>query len=100
MLVLSRKPGEKVIIGDKITITIVEVKGNRVRVGIDAPGSVPILPHRAQRVPRCGRGFDARSRKHLLKGSTFPSLHPADRGCFPRPVKSGEEGRCFVVRVF
>jgi carbon storage regulator len=43
MLVLSRKPGEKVFIGDKITITIVEVKGNRVRVGIDAPDSVPIL---------------------------------------------------------
>ena len=43
MLVLSRKPGEKVFIGENISITIVEVKGNRVRVGIDAPGSVPIL---------------------------------------------------------
>lgn len=43
MLVLSRKPGEKVIIGNGITVTVVEVHGNRVRIGIDAPGNVRIL---------------------------------------------------------
>jgi carbon storage regulator CsrA len=43
MLVLSRKPGEKVVIGNGITITVVEVKGNRVRVGIEAPDRVRIL---------------------------------------------------------
>ena len=43
MLVLSRKPGEKVVIGDGITVTVVEVKGNRIRVGIDAPDQVRIL---------------------------------------------------------
>jgi carbon storage regulator CsrA len=43
MLVLSRKPGEKVVIGNGIAVTIVEVKGNRVRVGIDAPDEVRIL---------------------------------------------------------
>ena len=43
MLVLSRKPGEKVVIGNGITITLVEVQGNRVRVGIDAPDQVRIL---------------------------------------------------------
>ena len=43
MLVLSRKPGEKIIIGNGITVTVVEVNGNRVRVGIDAPHAVPIL---------------------------------------------------------
>lgn len=43
MLVLSRKPGEKVIIGDGITLTVVEVMGNRVRVGIEAPEQVRIL---------------------------------------------------------
>ncbi len=43
MLVLSRKPGEKLIIGDNITLTILEVIGNRVRVGIEAPGDVRIL---------------------------------------------------------
>jgi carbon storage regulator len=43
MLVLSRKTGEKVHIGNDITITLVEIDGNRVRLGIDAPGDVKIL---------------------------------------------------------
>ena len=43
MLVLSRKPGEKVVIGNGITVTVVEVIGNKVRVGIDAPDRVRIL---------------------------------------------------------
>ena len=43
MLVLTRKPGEKVVIGNGITLTVVAVTGNKVRVGIDAPDQVRIL---------------------------------------------------------
>ena len=43
MLVLSRKAGEKVIIGNAIRVTVVAVAGNKVRIGIDAPGHVRIL---------------------------------------------------------
>ena len=43
MLVLSRKPGEKINIGSGITITVVEVRGNKIRLGIDAPENVPIF---------------------------------------------------------
>jgi len=43
MLVLSRKLGEKVVIGNGITVTVVEVKGNRVRLAFDAPDDVRIL---------------------------------------------------------
>lgn len=43
MLVLSRKPGEKILIGDNITVTVVEVVGNRVRIALDAPPHVSIL---------------------------------------------------------
>jgi carbon storage regulator len=43
MLVLTRKPGEKVVIGNGITVTVMEVTGNKVRVGIDAPDQVRIL---------------------------------------------------------
>jgi carbon storage regulator len=43
MLVLSRKPGQKICIGAGITITVVDVSGNRVRIGIDAPKEIAIV---------------------------------------------------------
>jgi len=43
MLVLSRKLGEKILIGEDIIITVVEVKGNRTRIGVSAPEDVKIL---------------------------------------------------------
>jgi carbon storage regulator len=43
MLVLSRKPGEKIHIGKDVTITLLEIQGNRVRIGIEAPDELPIL---------------------------------------------------------
>jgi carbon storage regulator len=43
MLVLSRKPGEKIHIGSGITITVTEVRGNKVRLGIEAPRDIPIV---------------------------------------------------------
>lgn len=42
MLVLTRKEGEGIIIGDDIHITVVELKGGGVRIGIDAPKSTKI----------------------------------------------------------
>lgn len=42
MLVLSRHKGERIKIGDNITITVVEIRGDRVRLGIDAPVEVPV----------------------------------------------------------
>ncbi len=43
MLVLSRKVGEKLVIGDNITIVVNRVAGNRVTIGIDAPDSVRVI---------------------------------------------------------
>ena len=43
MLVLSRKPGEKVVIGNSITLTVVSVLGTKVRLAFDAPDQVRIL---------------------------------------------------------
>ena len=46
MLVLSRRVGESVVIGDDVTVTVLEVRGDVVRIGIDAPRSVMV--HRAE----------------------------------------------------
>jgi len=43
MLILTRKPGESLYIGDDIKVTIVEIKGHQIRVGIDAPTSLKIF---------------------------------------------------------
>ena len=43
MLALTRKPGEKIHIGNNIVITVVEIHGNRVRISIEAPDDVRIL---------------------------------------------------------
>jgi carbon storage regulator len=46
MLVLSRRVGESVVIGDDVTVSVLEVRGDVVRVGISAPRSVAV--HRAE----------------------------------------------------
>lgn len=46
MLVLSRRVGESVVIGDGIVVTVLEVRGDVIRVGIDAPREVKV--HRAE----------------------------------------------------
>ena len=42
MLILSRKTGEKLMIGDDVELTILGIKGNQVRVGVSAPKDVPV----------------------------------------------------------
>jgi carbon storage regulator len=42
MLVLSRRVGESVVIGDDVVVTVLEVRGDVVRVGVDAPRSVQV----------------------------------------------------------
>ncbi len=56
MLILTRRVGETLMIGDDVTITVLGVKGNQVRVGINAPKSVAV--HREEiyeRIKREGR---------------------------------------------
>ncbi len=43
MLVLSRKVGEKILIGDKIAVTVVRVAQGIVRIGVEAPKEMPIV---------------------------------------------------------
>lgn len=55
MLVLSRKAGETIVIGGRITITVSRISGNRVSLAFDAPRQVPI---RRSELPMRDDGFD------------------------------------------
>lgn len=54
MLILTRNPGETLCIGDDITVTIVAINGNQVRIGINAPKSVDV--HREEVYQRIQAG--------------------------------------------
>jgi len=42
MLIITRRPGEKIMLGDEIVVHVMEIVGNSVRVGIQAPRSIPV----------------------------------------------------------
>ena len=74
MLVLSRKLNESIIIDGNIRITIVGVRGSQVRVGIEAPASVPIIREELQ--ARAGSGV-------LLEPSTGESIRDGNTAGSP-----------------
>ena len=60
MLVLSRKKNESIVINNDITIVVVEIRGDKVRLGVEAPKEVPV--HRRE-------VYDAIKRNEMAKGS-------------------------------
>jgi carbon storage regulator len=68
MLVLTRKSGQQVIIDQNIIVTVVAIAGNRVRIGFEAPRTVPVL--RAELAARLPAHLsDADSRRGIQGGS-------------------------------
>ena len=55
MLVLSRKIGERIWIGDKISVTVVRVAGGGVRLGIEAPDDLPVVREELKSQMECRR---------------------------------------------
>ena len=66
MLVLSRHRDESIMIGDDVMITIVDIRGDKVRLGIDAPQEVPV--HRQE-------VYDAIKRSEQQSGNGEASSH-------------------------
>ncbi len=54
MLILTRRIQERILIGDKVTVTVLDVKGNQVRLGIEAPNDVRVDREEVRMRP----GFD------------------------------------------
>ena len=63
MLVLSRKKNESIVINNDITIVVVEIRGDKVRLGVEAPKEVPV--HRRE-------VYDAIKRSALSQGGETP----------------------------
>lgn len=71
MLVLSRKKNESIVINDDITIVVVEIRGDKVRLGVEAPKEVPV--HRRE-------VFDAINRPASKTGNAAPDIGNAVSG--------------------
>jgi carbon storage regulator len=52
MLVLSRKKGERIIIGGNITVAVVEIQGDKVRIGVEAPKEITVNREEVQNAIR------------------------------------------------
>ncbi len=78
MLVLSRKQNQEIIIGDNIKITVVKMKGNTVRLGIEAPREVNVLRGELPRHESSKREF-ANSEESQAEMTVVFSNHEGDK---------------------
>ena len=68
MLIITRKPGEKIMLGDDVVVHVMEIVGNSVRIGIQAPRSVPVYREEI---------WDAVRKENAAAASVSPGALPA-----------------------
>ena len=80
MLVLSRQRDESIMIGDNIVVTIVDIRGDKVRLGINAPTEIPV--HRQE-------VYEAIQRENIRASRIEPkdTRRPGQTGSRPRPTR-------------
>ncbi len=83
MLVLSRKVGQRIVIGEKITVVVNRVAGNRVTLGIEAPDDVHIMRGELERHQREFGSPDVR-RESATAPFTFEVELDSTTPCVPR----------------
>lgn len=77
MLVLARKVGQSIVIGENIELTVIEVRGEQVRIGIDAPKTIAV--HRRELLDQI-RAENIRAAAQQIKPDDMPDVlrKPAD----------------------
>lgn len=96
MLVLTRRAGESIVIGNDVTVTVLEVRGDQIRLGIDAPRDVPI--HREEvyvQVQAENRGAVANAARTaaILRQARPAPTSEAGRETPPKRGDDGDEHR-------
>jgi len=80
MLIIARKPGEKITIGDDTVITLLEVKDNQVRLGIEAPRHITVhrqeVYDRIKKANQASAGIDLSA---MMEASTVLKRDPKDK---------------------
>lgn len=89
MLVLCRKPNQRIFIGDDIVITVLVIDRNKVRIGIEAPKSLPVF--REEVIIRAGEGHRPESlgSHHAPPAPPVPLPLPS-YGTTPHPARKNE----------
>lgn len=77
MLVLSRKKNESIVINDDITIVVVEIRGDKVRLGFEAPKEVPVHRREVFDAIRRNEAAEAASKPRWQDDEGAASLVPA-----------------------
>jgi carbon storage regulator len=77
MLILSRKINEKIMIGDDISVSIIEIRGDQVRVGVDAPKTVKVFRREV---------FDAIKAENRAAAESAPVFPDVDFGSKRKPL--------------
>jgi carbon storage regulator len=73
VLIITRKPGEKIMLGDDVVVHVMEIVGNSVRVGIQAPRSLPVYREEISEAVRNENRAAAEAAPDALPASARPA---------------------------